>query len=43
MIGSNYGSPETDDPSALAALALIRAAIESSQTGTQVSLNTKED
>jgi UDP-N-acetyl-2-amino-2-deoxyglucuronate dehydrogenase len=35
--------PETDGPSALAALALIRAAIESAQTGKQVLLNTKED
>jgi predicted dehydrogenase len=35
--------PETDGPSALAALTLIRAAIESAQTGQQVLLKTKED
>jgi predicted dehydrogenase len=32
--------PETDGPSALAALALIRAAIESAQTGKQVTPET---
>ena len=35
--------PETDGQSALAALALIRAAIESARTGKQVLLNTRED
>jgi predicted dehydrogenase len=35
--------PETDGQSALAALSLIRAAIESARTGKQVLLNTQED
>lgn len=36
-------NPETDGPSALAALALIRAAIESAHTGEQVALNSREE